>query len=299
MESTQPRHFAEGSTVSLDQLANRPGSMMPTTRRGSRLRPPPALNPSATALLRVLRYRWILALGLGLGAAAVVAALTWFFVPRAKDQYDATGLLNVGVTTPRVVQGNRDFVDFGTYRRTQSQLAKSLNVIKNALKRPEAETLLADRRQNPETVAKEIQKNIKVDSGAQEWPSQILPVTLTWPNSDESVAFVNAVMDELVTEASQNDAADNRQRYKLVDENYKDSQKEVERLHANINALKEQQAALTTADEQQLQNEIALLQGNFSKEEIEYIRAQQRNAQGRTDEEQRETKNLCRYRSDD
>ncbi|HEV8058325.1 MAG TPA: polysaccharide biosynthesis tyrosine autokinase [Gemmataceae bacterium] len=278
MESTQPRHYDEGSTVSLDQLANRPGSMMPTTRRGSRLRPPPALNPSATALLRVLRYRWILALGLGLAAAVVVAALTWFIVPRAKDQYDALGLLSVGVTTPRVVQGNRDLVDFGTYRRTQSQLAKSLSVAKAALKRPEAEKLLAEHRQNADTVAKEIQKNIKVDSGAQEWPSQILPVTLTWPNNDEAVVFVNSVMEELVDEASKNDEDDNRKRYALVAENYKDSQKEAERLHANINALKEKMAALTTADEQQLQNEIALLQGNFSKEEIEYIRAKQRKA---------------------
>jgi polysaccharide biosynthesis transport protein len=276
MESTHPRHLTEGSTVSLDQLANRPGSMMPSTRRGSRLRPPPALNPSASALLRVLRYRWVLALGLGLAAAAVVAALTWFIVPRAVPQYDAVGLLNVSVTTPRVVYGSREQVDFGTYRRTQSQLAKSGNVIRNAIKLPEAEKLISERRQDPEKVAKEIQKNIKVDTGAGEFPSQIIPLTLTWPSSDEAVVFVNSVMDVLVTEAAKAEDDDNRQRYKLVAENLKDTQRLIDGLRGNINQLLEKKTSLTTEDEQQLRNEIGLLQGNYSKEEIAYIEAKNR-----------------------
>src|SRR4051812_20508661 len=101
MEATQPRHITDGGTVSLDQMSSRPSMTMPS-RRGARLRPPPALNPSATALLRVLRYRWLLALGLGLAAAAVVAALTWIILPRPKPVYDARGLLSIATQAPRV-----------------------------------------------------------------------------------------------------------------------------------------------------------------------------------------------------
>lgn len=268
MESTQPRHLTEGATVSLDQLANRPGMMVNTARRGTRLRPPPALNPSATALLRVLRYRWLLALGLGLAAAAVVAALTWILVPRPKDSYEAKGLLSVMVTAPRVVIGNRDPVDFGTYRRTQSELVRSLSVVRAALKRPDAAKILEEHKQDPDKIAKELQKNIKVDTGTNEWPSQILPVILTWTNPEEAVTFVNAIMEELVDETSKNEQDDNRKRYQSVDLNYKDSQKEVDRLNNNLHALLEKQIALGTDEETQLKQEILLLQQNLAAEEL-------------------------------
>lgn len=268
MESTQPRHLTEGATVSLDQLSNRSGMMMNTMRRGTRLRPPPALNPSATALLRVLRYRWLLALGLGLASAVVVAALTWFLVPRPKDSYEAKGLLSVMVTAPRVVIGNRDPVDFGTYRRTQSELVRSLSVVRTAMKRPDAAKVLEEHKQDPDKVAKELQKNIKVDTGTQEWPSQILPVILTWTNADEAVVFVNAIMEELVDETSKNEQDDNRKRYQSVELNYKDSQKEVDRLNNNLHALLEKQIALGTDEEQQLKDEIRLLQQQVAAEEL-------------------------------
>ena len=275
IESTQPGHLTEGATVSLDQLSNRSGSMMATTRRGSRLRPPPAHNPSATALLHVLRYRWLLALGLGLAAAAVAAALTWFIVPRAKDLYEARALLIAMQSAPRVLANNRDQVDFGTYRRTQSQLATSLSIAKAALNRPDVEKLLKERPQDPAKVAREIQKNIKVDAGIQEWPSQILPLTLQWPNADEAVPLVNAVSEELVDSAVKSEQDENRKKYEIVSQNYKDSQKGVEGLRNNRDSYLQQLAALTTNEEQQLKDEIRYLQGSLSTEDIAIMKTQQ------------------------
>jgi succinoglycan biosynthesis transport protein ExoP len=274
MESTQPRHLTEGSTVSLDQLSNRSGMMMPTTRRGTRLRPPPALNPSATALLRVLRYRWLLALGLGLAAAAVVAALTWFVVPRAKDAYEARALLIASQSAPRVLATNRDPVDFGTYRRTQAQLATSLSVAKRALMRENIAKMLADHKQDPDKIAREVAKNIKVDTAgqAQEWPSQILPLTLTWPSADEAVAIVNAVAEELVDEAAKSEEAENRKRYEIVNQSYSDSQKGVDTLRTNLHNYLNDLAVLTTDEEQQLKDEIRLLQQGISQDEIAIIK---------------------------
>jgi polysaccharide biosynthesis transport protein len=276
MESTQPRHLDEGATVSLDQLANRSGMMMPSTRRGTRLRPPPALNPSATALLRVLRYRWLLALGLGLAAALVVAAITWILVPRPKDYYDARALLLVAQRAGGP-GGYRDPVDFQTYRRTQTALAKSLSVARAALERPEAKKLLQDHKLNLDKTAREIQKGITVDSGPQEWPSQILPVTLQWPNAEESVVFVNAVTQQLVDEASRNENDDNRKRYEIVTTNYKDAQKGIENLNRNYHALLAKMAELTTDDEQQLKDEIRILNTTISNRDLEITNILNRN----------------------
>ena len=277
MESTQPRHLTEGSTVSLDQLSNRSGMMMPTTRRGTRLRPPPALNPSATALLRVLRYRWLLALGLGLAAAAVAAALTWFVVPRAKDVYEARALLIASQSAPRVLAANRESVDFGTYRRTQIQLASSLSVAKRALMRDDIAKILAEHKQDPDKTAREVAKSIKADMAgqSQEWQSQILPLTLTWPNADEAVAIVNAVAEELVDEASKNEQDENRKRYEIVNQNYTDSQKGVETLRTNLHNYLNDIAEYTTDEEQQLKDEIRLLQQQISQEDITIMKGRQ------------------------
>jgi capsular exopolysaccharide synthesis family protein len=258
MESTQPRHFNEGATVSLDQLANRPGMMMPSTRRGTRLRPPPALNPSATALLRVLRYRWLLALGLGLAAAVIMAAITWILVPRPKDLYDARALLLVAQTRAGF-SGNREQVDFQTYRRTQTALAKSLNVVKTALQKPDATALLEANKQDLDKTAREVQRNITVDSGPQEWPSQILPVTLQWPNPEEAVVFVNAVTQQLVDEASRSERDDNQKRYEIVTANYNDAKKAIENLNRNYHAALAKMAEFATDEENQLREEIRLL----------------------------------------
>ncbi len=278
MESTQPRHLNEGATVSLDQLSNRPGMMMPSTRRGTRLRPPPALNPSATALLRVLRYRWLLALGLGLVAALVVAALTWLFMPRPKDTFRyARALLLDGCPAVGGARLGPDPVDCQTYRRTQTALAKSLSVVKAALARPEADKLLKEHKQDPDKAAREIQKGITVDSGPQEWPSQILPVTLQWPNAEESVVFVNAVTQELVDEASRNENDDNRKRAEILNANYIDTKKGIENLNRNYHALLGKMAELTTDDEQQLKDEIRILNTTISNRDLEITNILNRN----------------------
>ena len=271
MESTQPRHLTEGATISLDQLSNRSGLMTPSTRRGTRLRPPPALNPSATALLRVLRYRWLLALGLGLAAAVVVAALTWFIVPRAQDKYEAKALLIVAQRQGGP-GGYRDPVDFNTYRRTQAKLATSLSLAKQSLTRPDIAAMLKEHKQDPDKVAREIQKNIKVEEGSQDFASQVLPVTLQWPNPEESVALVNGVSQQLVDDAALNEQADTRQRYALVEQNYKDTQKGIDNLSSNLHSLQEQQVGLASDDELQMRNEISLLQQNLSREELAYLK---------------------------
>ena len=183
----------------------------------------------------MLRYRWLLALGLGLLAALVVAAITWVLVPRPKDLFDARALLLVSQQHGGP-GGSRDPVDFQTYRRTQTALAKSLSVVKAALARPDADKLLKEHKQDADKAAHEIQKGITVDSGPQEWPSQILPVTLQWPNAEESVVFVNAVTQELVDEASRNENDDTRKRYDIITTNYNDAKKGIENLNRNYHA---------------------------------------------------------------
>ena len=60
----------------------------------------PAAAPTALALFRGLRRRWILATGLGVLCAACAAAAGWFLTPM---RYTACALLDVAASPPRVV----------------------------------------------------------------------------------------------------------------------------------------------------------------------------------------------------
>ena len=62
--------------------------------------------------------------------------------------------------------GSRDPVDFQTYRRTQTALAKSLSVVKAALARPEADKLLKEHKQD----ADKAPRNSEGDHGRQRPP---------------------------------------------------------------------------------------------------------------------------------
>src|SRR5438270_7130440 len=72
-----------------------PGTHGPGKRRVIRLAPPPSTTPNATEIIKVLRYRWQLALVLGAAAAVVMAILTWVFVPKTKMLYTTTALIHL------------------------------------------------------------------------------------------------------------------------------------------------------------------------------------------------------------
>ncbi|HWE37737.1 MAG TPA: CpsD/CapB family tyrosine-protein kinase [Isosphaeraceae bacterium] len=108
--------------------------------------PPAALaaGPGLGQLLRGLRRRWPLALGLGLPLAAAAAALTWSFLPVSR--YTAQAMLQVASAPSNFVFKNpeleaADRSEYRNYQLTQQTLIKSPFVLNAALSDPKASRL--------------------------------------------------------------------------------------------------------------------------------------------------------------
>jgi hypothetical protein len=82
-----------------------------------------AAVPSAAALLRALRRRWLLAGFAGALAAAAAAAGVWFGLP---PRHTAASVLHVPAKTPKILSGpNDNSNDFVVYQQTQKAMIKS------------------------------------------------------------------------------------------------------------------------------------------------------------------------------
>lgn len=95
---------------------------------------PTALSatPDALSLLRALRRRWVLAVGLGLLLAGTVGPAVWYLVPRAK--YSATATLRIATNPKRIIfEPHENLADFGTFQRTQVALIRNRKVLSHAL----------------------------------------------------------------------------------------------------------------------------------------------------------------------
>src|SRR4051812_40000574 len=88
---------------------------------------------SLLSLLRALKRRLPLALGLAIVAASTFGTAAWFLVPQAK--FKAKSILRVSSQQPQMVYkvDNQSGEDYKRYQRTQLNLLKSRNVLSAAL----------------------------------------------------------------------------------------------------------------------------------------------------------------------
>ena len=84
----------------------------------------PAL--SATALLQVLRHRWLTAACLAAGAALTAATAVWLAIPKPKNTYSATALVHIA-PHPR----QNDMYSYQVFQRTQVELCKRRSVLES------------------------------------------------------------------------------------------------------------------------------------------------------------------------
>lgn len=288
MESTQPRQLPDtGATVSLEQMTGRSGWMpaVAATRRGTRLRPPPNLTPSATALLKVLRYRWLLALGLGLAAATVAALVTYVFVPKPKPAFVASGLLSItsGPARPMLNIGSREQnIDFPTYRRTQIDFLKSQTIALEAIKRLPADfkakfPKLDSDKLAQDDLARKIQSRLVVDTkNSNEWPSQIVPIALSWPTADEAVVILKTLMAAFVDTVDGEAQQKRRDLLQYVEASYKENQNAMRNLRTNLRAHQSRLAGLQTQQEQDTRRELEFLQSEMARKNMLLHEAEER-----------------------
>lgn len=191
----------------------------------------PAAGLDPVQLLKALRRRWVLAVGLGLVGATVLATATYFLVPPAK--YSARAMLHVNSTQPRILlKVNENATDYASYQRTQLALLKSRLVLSTALNDPKVAKLemLSEKVDQIEWLEKELQ--VDFASG-----SEILRISINGEKPQEPMLLVNAVTQAYIDEIVDVETKQRRQRYDMLKETWnryqeslKEKRKELKRL---------------------------------------------------------------------
>jgi succinoglycan biosynthesis transport protein ExoP len=169
---------------------------------------PAAPTTSPLRILRALRRRQTLALGVALVAVCVCGPAAWFLVPPAK--YKAQARLQIAALPPKVLfkiesEGGEDY---RRYQSTQLTLVKSKLVLNTAL---EDKAVIKYR-----TIAEKLdpvawlQENLKVEfvSG-----SEVMEISLAGDDAVELAGLVNAVKNAYVEEVVNLDAKRRAERH--------------------------------------------------------------------------------------
>jgi capsular exopolysaccharide synthesis family protein len=240
--------------------------------------PPPGLSsgPDVFTLLKALRRRWLLALGLGSLVAAAAGVAAWFLLA---GKYTAFALLHIASTQPRIVfrvadapEGRYDFL---TYQRTQAARLKSRFVLNAALKRDEVKNLRVLSEQADPLAWLESEIKVEYNEG-----SEILTVSLSGAEPDEMVALVNAVTQAYLKEIID---VERKQRSERVEQLEDVHVKSKEKLRAKREALRKRVEDLGTSDSQALSQKQVILMTTFGevKKQHAQVRFELLRAQGR------------------
>ena len=156
---------------------------------------PTALSagPDAVGLLKALRRRLGLALGLGFLAAIVLGGTGYALIPRAK--YTATASLHVATRPKRIIFDPQEGgTDYRTYQKTQTTLLKNRKVLAHALAKPEVAALSTLRQEDDP--AEWLETNLKADFPGG---SEVLVVSLSGDRPEDLSKIVNAVVKSYMT----------------------------------------------------------------------------------------------------
>lgn len=161
------------------------------TRVGSGSRPLPAgltSPPDAFALLKALRRRLGLALGLGIVLAVVGGVTAFLVIPR--PSYTATATLRVARTLPSILkpiqEEGRD--DFKIYLKTQEAWITSRPILKSVIKAPKVAQLPVIREQFDPIEWLEERLEVKHPED-----SELLQISLSDPDPAVPVEIINAM----------------------------------------------------------------------------------------------------------
>jgi len=143
--------------------------------------------PSALALLKALRRRWLLAFICGLLGSAAAGAAVWFGMP---VKYTASTLLHVSSHEPRVL-GNeaQGGGDFAIYQKSQMAMVTSQLVLSAVLKDPKV-ARLSILPSNPDQQIDWLQQEIKVDFKTS---PELMRISMVGYQADEMKTLLNAV----------------------------------------------------------------------------------------------------------
>lgn len=147
-------------------------------------------TPDSMSLLKALRHRWLLAVTLGLVVAAIATAATWYLYPQTKSTYRAYALVRIYPAIGMLGSSDQMRADYNYYRGTQTDLMRTRQVIRAALKQPEAAQLDCVKN-DADGVLNWLEKDIKA-----EFPtgSEIMRIELAGANEKDVRVLVDAIV---------------------------------------------------------------------------------------------------------
>ena len=247
---------------------------------GERPAAPPALSsgPDGLALLRAFRRRWLLALTLGVLAAAGAGAAVYFLLPAS---YQVSAQIQVASTAQSILPlGNNGDGrgEWTTYLKTQMGYIRSRYVLAAALRRDEVKRLEIVRQQADPFVW--LEEELKVESPEG---SELVSVTMTGSSPDELVPLVGAIADAYLKQVQE---VDTKRRQDRIAELTKVHDRFKDQLRTKRNNWHDLANRLNTSDSQTLNQKQLLLLSTFGETRRQHSQIRFELERARTEMEQ-------------
>jgi polysaccharide biosynthesis transport protein len=209
-------------------------------------------RPSPFELLHALRRRWLMAVGLGMLTAGLLAGLVWLFVP---VRYEAVALVRVHKSKLDVFGGQTPNEEYETYKRTQLQLIKSNFVLVRAARKPDMVKLRLIQEHKDDPVS-------YLDTQLQvEYPgdAELLKVSMKAALRDELPVIINAVVEAYMDEIVNAERNEQLKRRDTLDRNHSKNLEEIRKKTSAYHALAKQ-LGTANSESAQVKKKLALQQ---------------------------------------
>ncbi|MDB5311618.1 MAG: capsular exopolysaccharide biosynthesis protein [Gemmataceae bacterium] len=229
-------------------------------------RPPDHYAADPRLVLRILRHRWKLIVGVGLIGAALVLPAVVLYLPRAKTEYTAFALVRLEPTevVPGTGPGRPETRDL----RTQAELVKTRFVLQAALLQGPAQDLPAVR-DKPDGVVKRLAEELKVDIVSP----QILRITLAGSDPQELPVLVNAVKDAYLREVVEAEAGRRVKRKDFLTRAADECEKRLAALRGELAEGQKAAAGTGSVDDRLSLERFRILQNELFRTELELQRS--------------------------
>jgi polysaccharide biosynthesis transport protein len=207
-----------------------PGSMSPFGNE------PTAQGLNFVQLLHALRRRWLLALCTGLMVGVPLAAIVWLITP---DNYEVVAWLQVGDDPASVLNkggfSRRDPTEYEQFRKTQSALIKSPNVLRMALNDSAIANLpvIRDESEPVEFLKEEISVAFPLES-------EVLQIKMRGKDRKQLVQIVNAVKDSYLENVVAVKRQETNRTYELLEKEVKANRADILEKQTQLQRLAEQ-----------------------------------------------------------
>ncbi len=260
-----------GSATVVDAIGSDGAGMAPSAYPVV-VHPQPTSSPSPMGLLRALKRRLALALGLAILVSGVSSLAAWFLLP--SPNYQAQAQVLVRTATPQImwktIDAESDREESQRYQKSQLIQIKSRFVINTALQQRGISELKMIREQ--ERPAEWLAGNLQAEFLQG---TEVMQISLDGKNPEELARLVNAVTNTYIEEVANGDLKRRRERRELLK---KLSEKKFADMKGRRDALRTLAQRAGSDDRQTLvlKQQYAIELGTAVRRELQEVQSQKR-----------------------